>query len=600
MPGACAASTSVSTPAAVELADDRLDRQHEGGRRRHVADQREPRARRHGLEIRLDRLRRLLDRERDADDRERRPVALGGRAHGVERRVVLVVAGQQLVAGLEPERRQDGRDARRRVGHEHDPLGVAVEEPGDLEPHLVEVALELPVEEPDRLRLHPVPPDALRLEDGRRAGAERAVVEERDVGLEDPRRAVVGGERHAATIADRVGLRGTRRPRQRAAPPIGPRARGQPGIDEPGGASIVGSRDPGGITCARPRPATVQLPPGRPMTSVCSSRPIQRSGVPSSTARRHSATRPGAKWGITAVPGRRPSPATPPRDVHRRSPERHRPRARPGEAGAAAQRPADGRPRGRVAEHRRDQVGVAAGEVDEVRDLERLDVLGIVGVVAGEDAGGHEADADPGPRRGGPERPLAVLDRVRRAAGARPRSGRWRRPDRASPAGTRAAASSASIAASSPATYSPPPWRAIGPGRRVARRSRRAGHAGPLGSSSMTSPSTCRGGLVDPGCGARRDVDHHPGRRPAPDEHPGQPLRPGDERREEREHDDRDHQPQHRQPQDDEDPDRVERARRPAASARAIRRRGGARRGAGRAARPRARSSRSSGISDRS
>ena len=222
-------------PAAIQLADDRLDRQHEGRGRRHVADQREPRARRHGLEIRLDGLRRLLDRERDAHDRERRPVALGGRAHRVERRVVLVVAGQQLVAGLEPERRQDGRDARRRVGHEHDPLGVAVEEPGDLEPHLVEVALELPVEEPDRLPLHPVPPDALRLEDGRRAGAERAVVEERDVGLEDPRRAVVGGERHAATIADRVG------PDAPPAPTPGPAVGREPRVS-PGSTSRAAPR----------------------------------------------------------------------------------------------------------------------------------------------------------------------------------------------------------------------------------------------------------------------------------------------------------------------------------------------------------------------
>ena len=36
--------------------------------------------------------------------------------------------GQQLVAGLEPQRGEDGRDAGRRVGHERDALGIRLEE----------------------------------------------------------------------------------------------------------------------------------------------------------------------------------------------------------------------------------------------------------------------------------------------------------------------------------------------------------------------------------------------------------------------------------------------------------------------------------------
>ena len=113
----------------------------------------------------------------------------------VERRVVLVVAGEQLVARPEAERREDRGDARRRVGHEGEAVGIGAEERGDLRARLVEVALELAAEEPRRLALDPVPPGALGLEDGLRARAERPVVEVRDVRLEQPRRAIEGAVR---------------------------------------------------------------------------------------------------------------------------------------------------------------------------------------------------------------------------------------------------------------------------------------------------------------------------------------------------------------------------------------------------------------------
>ena len=82
-------------------------------------------------------------------------------------------------------------------GDEREALGVGAQEPGDLVADLVEARHELAVEEPDGLRLHALAPHLLRLEHGRRARAERAVVEEGDVGVEQPGRAVVGRVRHA-------------------------------------------------------------------------------------------------------------------------------------------------------------------------------------------------------------------------------------------------------------------------------------------------------------------------------------------------------------------------------------------------------------------
>ena len=62
---------------------------------------------------------------RDRRDHDPRPVARRNRAHGIERRVVLVVVGQELVARLEPERPQDRVDARRRVRTKAEPSGSA-------------------------------------------------------------------------------------------------------------------------------------------------------------------------------------------------------------------------------------------------------------------------------------------------------------------------------------------------------------------------------------------------------------------------------------------------------------------------------------------
>ena len=241
---------------AVELADDGVDGEHERGRRRHVADEREARLRRDGLEVGLDGVAGLLDRERDADEAEDRAVALGRRAEGVDRGVVLVVAGEQLVAGLEPAGREDGRDAHRRVRDEREALGIGAQEPGDLVADLVEARHQLAVEEPDGLGLHAFAPDLLGLEDGRRGRAERPVVEERDAGFEQPGRAVVRGVRHPWTIADpagRVARPGSADPRvSRWGPPLPvPRPARARGLRRARGGRARGRRPPTSHRVAR-------------------------------------------------------------------------------------------------------------------------------------------------------------------------------------------------------------------------------------------------------------------------------------------------------------------------------------------------------------
>ena len=260
MPGACAPSTSVSTP---RRSSSRTIAPT--GRTSAVGEvtwlTRANRVRvGHRLEVRLERLRGVADRERDPDDDDARAVACRGGPQRVERRVVLVVAGQELVAGLEPQRGEDGRDAGRRVGHERDAVGIRLEEHRDPLPRLVEVPLELAAEEPDGLRLHALAPHALGLEHRVRAGAERAVVEVGDVAFEEPRGAVGGaGGSHVPTIADPAS-RPMPRPVSRAA------------ASRPGRRSRAPCR-PAASTRARPRPATVHAPPGRPRTSVCSASP---------------------------------------------------------------------------------------------------------------------------------------------------------------------------------------------------------------------------------------------------------------------------------------------------------------------------------------
>ena len=186
---------------AVQLADQRGHRQHEGRRRRHLADERQARARRHRLEKRFQDPRRIAARERHPDDDDGRAIPLRRRPEGVERRVVLVVAGEELVAGAEPPRRQDRGDAGGGVGDERQAVRVRAQEGGDIAAGVVEMTLQLAVEEAHRLALQAVTPGALGLEDRFRTRPERPVVEEGDVRFQEPWRAIEGACGHAATLA---------------------------------------------------------------------------------------------------------------------------------------------------------------------------------------------------------------------------------------------------------------------------------------------------------------------------------------------------------------------------------------------------------------
>ena len=125
------ASTSVSMPRASSSATSSRTGRTSAGRAGDVADEHEPRARGHGGEDRGQRLIGPGDREGDPRDDDRRPVPRGHDAHRVDRRVVLVVVGQQLVARLEAQRLQHGVDAGRGVRHEGEALGIRPEEAPD-------------------------------------------------------------------------------------------------------------------------------------------------------------------------------------------------------------------------------------------------------------------------------------------------------------------------------------------------------------------------------------------------------------------------------------------------------------------------------------
>ena len=121
----------------------------------------------------------------DPDDPGLRP--LGGRGQGVEGRVVLVVVGQELVAGPKPQRAEDRRDAGRGVRDHDEARGVGVEERRRPSAGGIQAVFELPGQELDRVRLQLEEQRPLGLEDRPRARAVRAVVQEQDRRVEVPR-----------------------------------------------------------------------------------------------------------------------------------------------------------------------------------------------------------------------------------------------------------------------------------------------------------------------------------------------------------------------------------------------------------------------------
>ena len=197
-----------------------------------------------------------------------RPVAVGDGAQRVEGRVVLVVGRQQLVAGLEA--RASCSTALTPVvafGTKARPSGIGAEERPDRLAGRVEQPRQLAVEERDGLRSSRSRSSRWTARTGCRAGAERAVVEERDgrveassrgrsasaYGAGSMRLAVGGhdgGSARAAARSQRASpspttRHGCARPDDDAGPLGQPERRRGPAAASP----------PNRATCARPRRA---------------------------------------------------------------------------------------------------------------------------------------------------------------------------------------------------------------------------------------------------------------------------------------------------------------------------------------------------------
>jgi hypothetical protein len=165
--------------------EDLLQRQEQAGRGRDVADVDRARALAGGGEERIDDLARVADRQRDRRPDVERPSAA---AHPLPRQVagaVLEVGGKNLVFGAESERASGEIDAGRRVLDEREILRGAADVRGECRPCVVEQGGQAAVDEFDGLGLEFALPDLIALEDRPRAGAERSVVEEGDLGVEE-------------------------------------------------------------------------------------------------------------------------------------------------------------------------------------------------------------------------------------------------------------------------------------------------------------------------------------------------------------------------------------------------------------------------------
>jgi hypothetical protein len=129
--------------------------------------------------------------------------AIGDEVERVPHRVVRVVGRQQLVAGREPERAQDGVDPGGRVRHEDEILRIGAEEGRELRARLIEQASEIAHEELHRLSLDAIAPALLLGEDFSRAGAERAVVQKGERGIETPEAPAARRSRHTRNVTHR-------------------------------------------------------------------------------------------------------------------------------------------------------------------------------------------------------------------------------------------------------------------------------------------------------------------------------------------------------------------------------------------------------------
>ena len=133
MPGACAPSTSVSTPRSRSSRHQARDREDERGRARHVVEERQPRARRDRRQHALDERRRRRRAGTGSRPSPRAPRSGAPRtqrlAAGARRRGRWSGSRRPAASGSAA---QHGVDARGGVRHEREVLGPRAEERGDL------------------------------------------------------------------------------------------------------------------------------------------------------------------------------------------------------------------------------------------------------------------------------------------------------------------------------------------------------------------------------------------------------------------------------------------------------------------------------------
>ena len=226
-------------------------------------------------------------------------------------------------------------------GTKTSPVGSAPRKAPSARARCVEMPLQLTVQELDRSALHPVPPLALDGQDRLRTGAERAVVQERDVGIQAP--AEVGAHRQGMIVSPSAATTGGS-PAARAAalsqraspcPDDLPRLAGRRRDDD---AGPLGEADEPEI--------------GRHGGAVAGDRPVPGRGV-----------------GMGRDPDPRDDPEARHSAVSRPGPrrERHRARAGAGEHGPARVGALHRGPGRRPRVERRDDVRVAARQVDERR-----------------------------------------------------------------------------------------------------------------------------------------------------------------------------------------------------------------------------------------
>jgi hypothetical protein len=176
--------------------DDLLDRQHEPRARGDVADVDDSGVLGGSGEDCVGDLARVGERQRDRRPDVARAGALTGPLPREVTGAVLEVGREHLVAGPEVERTGSEVDAGRGVRDEGEVVGGAADVVRESCSRRVEEGRQAAVEKVDGLALELALPRLVALEDRPRARAEGAVVEERDLGVEEELAAeLLGGQR---------------------------------------------------------------------------------------------------------------------------------------------------------------------------------------------------------------------------------------------------------------------------------------------------------------------------------------------------------------------------------------------------------------------